>query len=178
MELKNFCLARYGFEVLCRLLPFASVGFNGIIPAKAGSAGLSTPDGGSRAILGQPTIWMGVHLEIPGHGVTAKTMANGRPQKPYKLKVWPQHQWWTGTGEVKWKHRVCTWLQNRRMHANCWLYIWSPNTGNILNAEPPSCPSKRLPSPVGCGLVKTGLPTLCWTWPHAPGIPAIIYTRF
>lgn len=63
--------------------------------------------------------------------------------------------------------------------ANCWLYIWSPNTGNILKAGPPSCPPRRLPSPLGCGVVKTGLPTLlCWTWPHAPGIPAIIYTRF
>lgn len=50
------------------------------------SAGLSTPDGGSRAILSQPGIWTGDHLEIPGHGVTAKNTANGRPQKPYKLK--------------------------------------------------------------------------------------------
>lgn len=62
MDLKNFCSVRYGIEGLCRLLPFASVGFNVIRPAKAGSTGLSTPDGGSRAILGQPGVWMGDHL--------------------------------------------------------------------------------------------------------------------
>lgn len=85
MELKNFCSVCDGFEALCRLLPFASVGFNVIIPVRAGSTGLSTPDTGSRAILGQPGIWMGDHLEIPGHGVVAKTTANGRPQKPCEL---------------------------------------------------------------------------------------------
>lgn len=52
-----------------------------IIPAQAG-----TPDGRSRAIWGQPSVWMGDHLEIPGHGVTAKNTADGRPQKPYELK--------------------------------------------------------------------------------------------
>lgn len=47
---------------------------------------MSAPDGGSRAIVGQPGVWTGDHLEIPGHGVTAKPTANGRPQKPYKLR--------------------------------------------------------------------------------------------
>lgn len=86
MELKNFCSVCDGFEALCRLLPFASVGFNVIIAVRAGSAGLSTPDTGSRALLGQPGLWMGGHLEVPGHRVVAKNTANGRPQKPCELK--------------------------------------------------------------------------------------------
>lgn len=91
---------------------------------------------------------MGDHLGIPGQGVLAKNTANRRPQDLYELKDF-------GPSIIDGQE------QEKSSENTVYAGKLLPETGNVLHAEPPSCPSKRLPSPGGCGVVKSGLPTRC-----------------